>query len=1505
MFLFKLILLGIFFYILFIFLKYFLNFLLNNSLSKKCSVVRGKQPFHFNSISFNSPDLKFSVTNIKLDINLLGILLSQTKFLVFQLGDISVEIINIPNKAKTKKSEENKQKQITPFTVVLHAFYYFQVCLLSLLFRSALFEFKSLNIKFRIFNYLLKGFRFSYQRIGKQFKIDINIGKTTINIAKEQFTIEPIKNSSSYDLAPIMTLYNYESILIPIDISFPAFEFSCNKDKITIHSIIVSVLLPRGSVPLSFKNINITSSVSVPPLLLKIKEFSFFKSVSLVDVKRLNLDVLFLEVKRITLYNEERQVIDIKKLKLDTKYKKLDVSCKSINVNYNTLTGLSILSCAAPYIYHRHRDPSTTPPMKIAFPDINVNVSSLILTLKFSDLAILKGDFGKVKMKDRAFQIPNVAVFLNQMKTITIKPLRIDDAKNQLHFVAGKIHLHDRKQFYIYDFLRDLVKSWRAIAPYVLDKFLEKESIPFPIYVEADSLKAKFDDYPVNIHLSRAVRVMPKHIINDAVRRKIFTEKTNSLNLPPESIADGEMALSKLTFDEYRKEIEKTKLHKFQFYVDIKKPKFLLDCVGFINKVQKMGEWDPTTKEFYPDMVWEFLIGGQSEIKADELKAYFYDIEEPLIHIKHGHLHGPVVFAEGKNQQQSPTHMTVDGQDVIAIKNASDFKLYTNMKIEIDNFQAIYGTSYRKIYHTINDIIRTLIPYFPDPSARPEWWDILRFQLRGRFAIKVKHAIIKVSAVRDYTDTHDYTGVHFHNLAMKWKEGKLNAGAHMFRAVRVGEGKQSGITLMEFPHFDVKAKYIWSNKSGINPRLHFIMPDVSTFNDPENCDSFADYRATGLKVNLKINFTMSHNIIPHFTFDCAHFKWLFGSMLMFLKDNIINFQISQKYYLPHKKKNKIVNINQLHIEGNIDISCNFMYFQIFDHFPISNTKIKGSSVDMKINELAMKFKVKYHRSKFTDVKYDGYIGEIEFCATDLYQYCSVDKPRTNSFFTIKPIQMVSDENKNKMIIKEIQINIDQIILGYLFEFVGTAKAITEALNGTNVMKIPKEAPKIQDSYQNTIARFTNVIDQSQISSIKFNFTSVETELNVVIDFSKNLASILTEEKTGCIAYRLNIDHLSVYSNSKSPKVDTNHPLLTVNKITIFMTKSLSYFNSESAELAISAVDFTSLHLVFQECFSAKRNMSLDQVDQKSNVLFAIYISIPKVVGELLDSNNTAICRGELIDTTLKYLQNDNMSRSITLIIDGMDVKDLVPGFIYPQVIKRWTEKDNPNTKQPHIMVQLVSLPGVAGCMLYSHIELNMSPTIAKYEKAFFNLFIDFFNQDLPKMARQSVAYLNQKKNKIEIPFVTYPAENFPTVEESLTDIVKQNKSSEYNLMKNPQNTSVFVRYFRLNPFLVNISYKNPDNKLIQLINDFNGQCTEILYHDFNGSMAQFIQKLKKEISHILLPQLMKHIVGIKERDATNKQDVGEWLNTEDGKMSKNDKRKEMLFGHKNLKNEKK
>ena len=35
-------------------------------------------------------------------------------------------------------------------------------------------------------------------------------------------------------------------------------------------------------------------------------------------------------------------------------------------------------------------------------------------------------------------------------------------------------------------------------------------------------------------------------------------------------------------------------------------------------------------KEFYPDMAWEFLIGGQVDVKVDEMNDYFYTSKKHL-----------------------------------------------------------------------------------------------------------------------------------------------------------------------------------------------------------------------------------------------------------------------------------------------------------------------------------------------------------------------------------------------------------------------------------------------------------------------------------------------------------------------------------------------------------------------------------------------------------------------------------------------------------------------------------------------------------------------------------------------------------------------------------------------------------------------------------------------------------------------------------------------------------
>ena len=114
-------------------------------------------------------------------------------------------------------------------------------------------------------------------------------------------------------------------------------------------------------------------------------------------------------------------------------------------------------------------------------------------------------------------------------------------------------------------------------------------------------------------------------------------------------------------------------------------------------------------------------------------------------------------------------------------------------------------------------------------------------------------------------------------------------------------------------------------------------------------------------------------------------------------------------------------------------------------------------------------------------------------------------------------------------------------------------------------------------------------------------------------------------------------------------------------------------------------------------------------------------------------------------------------------------------------------------------------------------------------------------------------------------------------------------------------TMMMMRYFRLNPISMNVSYRNPDNKILSEINNFQGQLHEIIYHDLSVSFTDLVEKLMSDIARDMIPQFIKHFVGIKRPDKTQEQLVEEWLKSDNDKLSQKDKQKKLLFGPKTIK----
>jgi hypothetical protein len=80
------------------------------------------------------------------------------------------------------------------------------------------------------------------------------------------------------------------------------------------------------------------------------------------------------------------------------------------------------------------------------------------------------------------------------------------------------------------------------------------------------------------------------------------------------------------------------------------------------------------------------------------------------------------------------------------------------------------------------------------------------------------------------------------------------------------------------------------------------------------------------------------------------------------------------------------------------------------------------------------------------------------------------------------------------------------------------------------------------------------------------------------------------------------------------------------------------------------------------------------------------------------------------------------------------------------------------------------------------------------------------------------------------------------------------------------------------------------------VNNFQAHIHEIIYHDLTASPIALIDKLVYDIAVIMIPQFLKHCVGLKRSDITPEQAIVEWLNKDDQRMSVKDKQKMLLFG---------
>jgi hypothetical protein len=136
-----------------------------------------------------------------------------------------------------------------------------------------------------------------------------------------------------------------------------------------------------------------------------------------------------------------------------------------------------------------------------------------------------------------------------------------------------------------------------------------------------------------------------------------------------------------------------------------------------------------------------------------------------------------------------------------------------------------------------------------------------------------------------------------------------------------------------------------------------------------------------------------------------------------------------------------------------------------------------------------------------------------------------------------------------------------------------------------------------------------------------------------------------------------------------------------------------------------------------------------------------------------------------------------------------------------------------------------------------------------------------------------------------------PTGLLPNMKEALRRVLA-NQSKEYRLRADRAEANFLLRYFKITSTRLNVSYFNPENKIVPQITNFAGLLHDVILQDFTATMSTFISELVLQISSDVIPQFIKHLFGLGK--AANKPDLADWAHNDHEKEAQ--RKKELLFG---------
>jgi hypothetical protein len=626
-----------------------------------------------------------------------------------------------------------------------------------------------------------------------------------------------------------------------------------------------------------------------------------------------------------------------------------------------------------------------------------------------------------------------------------------------------------------------------------------------------------------------------------------------------------------------------------------------------------------------------------------------------------------------------------------------------------------------------------------------------------------------------------------------------------------------------------------------------------------------------------LSFSESRNVVPSLVMDFAHLDSLFAPIMVFSRTPGKKGQIANKLgAFRVLNRPRLKYLAELNRRGTCKILGATFLIRVFDSFPVKSEDLSTcASLDIRLNDVNASV-----RLDVTELSGKGSLASLIVSVPDVFPlrtFCVLAMQHIQAEFT-DTVSLSVDQtlvHANLMVVQHLQDMFDSTA-SFRARFGHAPKPFRQIKSG--------DFPRTKSAFS--------------LHSIQLFVTSMDTELRIIARLKDTvITQRLTPDtaKAEEAAVSLSVEEMGFSIAGFSPQNSHESPLVTVHGTSLLSSSRCHLASVRSLDAFAKPEELAAAYYLFNDCMPSDyrpKQPSVQGYDGTMKFIFSIDV-LRIVCLELIQ------VQFDGFSGSLTSMEDSTMELALTLTM--VSVTNPIADASFKEVFAR--NLGSARSVRPHFLVQLKMPPKLSGNYVFSQVEVNLEPSIIAYEAKFWDDFrLKFKHEYVPQLSRAlgTFSIASESDLRTPLPVTLVDASVFPSpIGKSQLEMSK--RAQLHRPEKEQMVATMMFRYFRLNPISLQFSYRNSDNKILSELHRFQGQLREIIYHDLSANPSELIEKLLYDIALVMIPQFLKHVVGMKRSDLTPEQAVAEWLRTDDDRMTQQEKQKMLLFGPKTTK----